>query len=1006
MVRSSNACSPAAPSASLREPERSLGRGFARRLLASAVLLLGLADSGLAQDTVRVGLTDAPPLVFVDAAGQPAGFAVELLQEVARAEGWQLAWVEGSWEECMDRLDRGEIDLLFPIQQTVERRRRFAFSKVPISTAVGGLFSIDAARYRVWFDLEGARVATIHGDYFGEAFEQRARAAGIALATQAYADAEEVVQAVTSGVADAAALEYRSGRAAGRGRWTSTELDYAQIEPVFAVSLTGRRDLLDRLDTHLRELQSASGSLYYRLKERWLDDHPSARDTRLLQRIALGLLALLLVFSAFILVSRIQVRRKTRQLRERNLALQQEVEERLRAEARLQESDELSRGILENMPVMMNALGEDGLLAVWNRECERVSGFTAEEMIGNPRALELLYPDPEYREWVKRRAPAGDHVYRDWERLYATKDGEQRVLSTASISKRFPVPGWNAWGIAIDITDRVRAEESALRGERRLRLVTDALPVLIGYLDRECVLRFCNATHAAWFGVPREQLVGRPIAGLLGEAAWPRFQEHARAALQGEERRFELQFGGDGGLKRRWVSVILMPSSEGGQGDEESEIKGFYSLMIDITDSKHAERERELLEVQLRQSQKMEAVGQLASGVAHDFRNLLTVISAHADRVKAEVAEKRSVLASLESMEGAVRQAPSMTRSLLAFSKKLATLKTPIDLCQVVLAAARMLHRTLPASISVHVDVSCRPEPWVHADETQLQQIVLNLAINARDAMPRGGVLELKVLTEKSKRAGSVAKLVVKDSGAGIAPEIVPRIFEPFFTTKGDEHGTGLGLATVHGIVSDHGGKIEVASKLGAGTQFTITLPRIERVEESPNAWDTGPPPAGAGETILLAEDNDQIRQIVAASLIDAGYQVLRTATGAGFEAIFREPRDRIRLLLMDVDLPGRSGLELMRSVRREGSELRVLLISANTDAEVHQEIDRDPRSSILLKPFRMAELVRLVHDLLSSDGEEEDVENGEPRPSSRDDEDDETGRNLDPLDGNGSARS
>ncbi|MEM7517530.1 MAG: PAS domain S-box protein, partial [Planctomycetota bacterium] len=292
-----------------------------------------------------------------------------------------------------------------------------------------------------------------------------------------------------------------------------------------------------------------------------------------------------------------------------------------RSEKEARQRADRSSAILEHMPVMMNAVDEAGLFVVWNKECERVSGFSAEEMLGNPEALARLYPDEAYRARVQADARSRDLDYRDWERRYATKDGGTRVLSTASISRQVPVPGWGAWGMAIDITDRVRAQEELAKGAKRLRLITDALPVLIAFIDAEGRYQFCNKTYEDWFGLRPEAILGRPLAAVLGEQVGEDLRPQIERTLEGEQHGYELLLR-DGPGAGRWISAIHVPHLET-SADGETFVDGFYSLIDDISEAKRAEREHERLEVQLRQSQKMEAVGQLASGVAHDFRNLL-----------------------------------------------------------------------------------------------------------------------------------------------------------------------------------------------------------------------------------------------------------------------------------------------------------------------------------------------------------------------------------------------
>lgn len=898
-------------------------------LLRIALAVCGLLSSVEAQVRVRINVPDAKPLVYRDPEGKVAGFGAEIFEEIARREGWTLAWVDCTWSEALRLLEEGELDLVFPMMPNADRRDRFDFTEQSLFTTWGRVFAQPGSGIESVFDLSGRNIGVVEDDFF--ALEIRNMLDKFHIDSREpfpYPDKREALLAVEEGEVDAVALE---------GFVTLSIIDEYDVEmtPIVftpsaphVVARRGDSRFLGRFDHWIARWKEDEGSVYYTSYERWFGFTEKLSDE--------GFLALMLAVGAIIIISVLLfvLWVRVRESRE-------EVETK-------------SRDILENMPVMLNAIGEDGRFVVWNKECERVAGYSAREMIGNANALEMLYPDPEYRAKMLAEAEELDFDYHNWERRYTARDGSIKVLSTSSISRRFPVQGWKAWGIAVDITERKEAEE-ALRAEKeRLRLITDSLPVLIVFVDRDERFGFCNATCEDWFGLTPDEVIGKHVSEVLGEETWEETRKWALDALRGDQVAFETQVPAPGGEVRD-IGAIYVPSKEDG------EVQGFYALLADISPRKRSERQRRRLEEQLRQSQKMEAVGELASGVAHDFRNLLTVISAHTDRIKSEATNTR-VLDSVRMMEKAVDQASVVTRSLLTFSRKLSTVKVPLDLCAAIDDTTQMITRTMPATIEVHVDDDLDPAPWIEADPTQLQQVLLNLALNARDAMPDGGDLTIAVEVETP---GEV-RLCVRDTGCGMAPEIVPRIFEPFFTTKEVERGTGLGLATVHGIVEDHGGRIEVASKVGAGTSFTITFPTTTPVPAAERWTAASTSPAGRGETILLAEDNPQIRQIVAATLMEFGYQVIQAADGEELARCYQEHREKLRLIVTDVDLPRRSGLELVRELRTRGSTVPIVLISTNTGT-----IDPDLLDSLtvlLPKPFQMSELASVVHGLLAQD--------------------------------------
>ncbi len=370
----------------------------------------------------------------------------------------------------------------------------------------------------------------------------------------------------------------------------------------------------------------------------------------------------------------------------------------------------------------------------------------------------------------------------------------------------------------------------------------------------------------------------------------------------------------------------------------------------------------------LRLAQKMEAIGELAGGVAHDFNNLLTVIAAQGELMEREVPPDSAVADSIKLIREAVGQATGVTRSLLTFSRKLRVERKPVGLCSVMERGLCMLRRSLPANIDLLAETSADPEPWVDADATQLQQVLLNLAVNARDAMLEGGTLRVAVRpTDPSSGSGARVRmccLIVSDTGTGMSPEVQAHLFEPFFTTKARRRGTGLGLAVVHGIVTDHGGHIDVETAPGSGSTFTVYLPTIAAPAPSA-APSSRAAPAGRGERILVIDDHQQIRELIASSLASSGYEVLQAADGdACLEAVQREG-NTISLVVLDVDLPKRGGLDCLRAIRARGMDTPVIVITGSVEAELGDQAD--DRTVLLPKPFQISELGRMVHDQLKA---------------------------------------
>ncbi|WP_146660867.1 AAA family ATPase [Enhygromyxa salina] len=458
-------------------------------------------------------------------------------------------------------------------------------------------------------------------------------------------------------------------------------------------------------------------------------------------------------------------------------------------------------------------------------------------------------------------------------------------------------------------------------------------------------------------------LIGRRMATLFA----PEYQDRVNAAIakvfdSGEHDSFEAEVLGKDEEDRRWWTTRLSPILGNQKGMEATEVTRV--TLISTDDTEHRQ-----LEGQLRQSQKMEAVGALAGGVAHDFNNLLSVILGSAELAREGLYPAEDAL---DEVMDAAERASALTRQLLAFSRKQFLSPRVLDLNESVSGMSKMLRRLISEDIELVLDLT-EGLGWIRVDPGQLEQVALNLVVNARDAMPEGGEIwvrtsqaELspaKIWRHENREPGLYVTLEVKDSGAGMDAATRERIFEPFFTTKAAGKGTGLGLSTVHGIVKQSGGFIEVQSELGVGTTFSVYLPVVEAVLDATNSNQSEEIPGGR-ETILLVEDEASVRKLMITILTQQGYTVLEAANGEDALKIAAET-DWIDMLLTDVVLPGISGSEVIDEVLKKFRDMAVLYVSGYTeDAIKGLGGDKDARA-FLTKPFTRDSLARKVREAL-----------------------------------------
>jgi signal transduction histidine kinase/ActR/RegA family two-component response regulator len=383
------------------------------------------------------------------------------------------------------------------------------------------------------------------------------------------------------------------------------------------------------------------------------------------------------------------------------------------------------------------------------------------------------------------------------------------------------------------------------------------------------------------------------------------------------------------------------------------------------------------LEEQLRQAQKMQAIGQLASGVAHDFNNLLTVISGHSELLLQKLAGRAHPLEeSVAAIQDAAERAALLTRQLLLFSRKQMLEPQVLDLNAVLQHTAAMLRRLIGEDITLTTDLA-PGLPRIKADPSQIEQVVVNLAVNARDAMPQGGRLSITTGTTRGGepddspfphgKPGPFVHLAVSDTGCGMTPEVAARIFEPFFTTKAPGRGSGLGLATVYGIVEQSGGFIRVASKVGCGTTFDIFLPAVTTEAPALSLQEPVHPAPGRSETVLLVEDDAKVRQLARMALDLQGYTVREAESGLDALRWVEQHGEPIDLLVTDVVMPAMSGWQLAEQLRSTRPELKVLFMSGYTDERAARHGIPEAMGALLEKPFTLRALARKVRQLLDS---------------------------------------
>jgi two-component system, cell cycle sensor histidine kinase and response regulator CckA len=625
--------------------------------------------------------------------------------------------------------------------------------------------------------------------------------------------------------------------------------------------------------------------------------------------------------------------------------------------------EERYRLLFDRNPVPLWVYDEETLrfLAV-NEAAVRHYGYSTDEFLSMTLADIRPLEDVARLRRHSMHAPSSLHDTDGWR--HRLKDG--RLIHVDIVTHRIEFEGRPARIVlSMDVTARVLAEESLSQNNGILRAVVDDSPLAIIIYTPDFVITRWNKAAAAQFGWSADEAVGESLFAIIPEERRDEFMSLQRRLEDGEViTNVETQ------RRRRDGSLRDVAESQGALNASDGRLTGFVSILSDET-------ERKRLEAQFRQAQKMEAVGQLAGGVAHDFNNLLTVIISYSQMLLGDLTEGSTPRADVNEIKRAAERAALLTKQLLAFSRQQVLRPHILDLNIVVRDLEQMLRRLLREDIGIVLTLDSALGT-VAADPGQVEQIVMNLVVNARDAMPNGGRLSIETAnvefespfqlraSEMPLEAGSYVMIAVSDNGSGMTPEVQARVFEPFFTTKRVHEGTGLGLSTVYGIVKQSGGHLAMYSEPGQGTIFKIYFPRVDSPAElpSPDA-DASTPRAHGGECVLIVEDDDALRTVARRALEQCGYAVLVAPDGQSALRQCAEHEGTLDLVITDMVMPEMSGLELVERMAVHFPKMRVLLMSGYTRDETARRGIASERFAFLEKPFTPAKLAAKVRELL-----------------------------------------
>jgi len=659
------------------------------------------------------------------------------------------------------------------------------------------------------------------------------------------------------------------------------------------------------------------------------------------------------------------------------IVISHDITEREQIEQALNDSEERLKSILRSIPDIIYRLDPEGNVTFISAAVERY-GYRVSDLLGKS-IIELVHPeDKEKSKYHINERRTGDRRTKSFELRLVTANGkpvyfEDRTESVPmepvflleaegiyATSQPEQTTFIGTQGIARDITDRKKTEGEASMLAQALKCISECVTIT----DLQNNIIFVNDAFLQKYGYESHELIGKPISIVRSEN------------IQNESKEEILPATKSGG----WKGELLNKKKDGAEfpvhlstsviNDSGGYPIALIGVATDIT-------ERKRLETQLQQSQKLEAIGKLAGGIAHDFNNLLTVIQGYSDLLLAKISVNDPINNQIRQIYDAANRAESLTGQLLAFSRKQLMKPRVIDLNHLINEMEDMLERLIGADINFVINLSSELG-MIKADSGQIEQVIMNLAVNARDAMQNGGILTFETLNTKIDHrfkddypeaiVGNYIELKISDSGFGMDKETQAHIFEPFFTTKEKGAGTGLGLATVYGIIKQSGGYIYVQSELTKGTTFNLYFPRVDEPLDSEEKEKIADANLYGNETILVVEDQNEVRQLIIDALKIYGYNVLEAPHGGSALLTCEKYQGKIDLIISDIVMPQMNGQELVERLIPLQPQMKVLFISGYSENVFSDRNTLDPGMSYVQKPFTPVELLGKLRHVLDSD--------------------------------------
>ena len=932
-------------------------------------LFIILAVNAVADTQIRAGVFQNKPLLFTDSDGTVKGIFADILNYVAKKEKWDVEYVSGSWNQLYEDLKSEKLDLLGSVAFSDERRHDFDFTYENVLSNWGQTYKNKQSRIESILDFEGKKIAVLQNDIYYLGLRDLIKKFQINCRFIEALDYEVVLELVQAGKCDAGIVNYLYGHQNEYKydiQKTSIVLSPKKIG--FAVPKGKNSRLIDALDLHLKKLKTDKHSIYYQSLAKWLGTDSNHANADWLIWSSAGAFCLFLLLLVLHLILRKQVKKRTEQIHSINQELISEVEHRKSVEQALKRNEREYRSVFENTGTATLIVEDDMTISKVNSKIEELTGYTKTEIEGKMKTTHLvaekdLTKVKDYHNARRKNVGEfpGEYILDIVDKNGNTKKAFIQVSMIPGTRKSI--------SSLIDLTSRIEAEEALRNSEEKYRSIIENIEEGYFELDLKGNLTFFNSSLCKMTGYNSDEISWMNYQTYsnqeTSEKMFNVFNQIFRTKLPVMVVDFEILLK-DG--KTLQIDLSASPIM-----DHEGHVVGFRGLMRDVSEIKKAEMERLRLEKKLQQAGKMQAIGTLAGGVAHDLNNILSGIVSYPDLILMDLPDDSPLIGPLKTIQESGKKAAAIVEDLLTLARRGVSVSEVININDLVyeylMSPQYKKLKSFHSDIVVesHLDSAILN---IMGSPVHLSKTIMNLVSNAAEAMPNGGKIQVKTKNKyidlpvggyEDVEEGDYVSLTISDNGIGIAPEDINRIFEPFYTKKVmGRSGTGLGMAVVWGTVKDHKGYVNIKSEQGIGTAIELFFPVTRKPVEEIKVPISFENLKGEGQTILVVDDIKEQRDIAAKILGQLGYSV-DTVSG-GIEACEYLDSKSADLMVLDMIMPpGIDGLETYKRITSKNRQQRAIIASGFSETKRVREAQRLGAGGYVKKPYTVEKIALAV---------------------------------------------